>query len=330
MRTVRNAVLVCLVVFSLVGASGCRKPAPTPAAPKLDKVSVRMKWFFAGTMAPWFAGKDHGLYRKAGIDLSITPGGPDNSSVKLVAAGTDTFGVAGADEVLLSRGKGIPAVAVAVLFKDSPIGFVSKKAKGITSPAQWTGKTIEVSYGSNAELQYRALVKKFGAKSIKEVPYTFNLQPFMEGKVDVSIAYMMDQVVTLQRQGIALNIIAARDNGVNPYGDVIIVTDNTLREHPDLVKRFVQATVESFQWSIEHPKEAVDALVKGAQGLKADNELAVWKATIPFLTPEGGSAQIGVMKGERWRDTMKMLVEFKALKAPVDLTKAYKDVLEVK
>ena len=219
--------------------------------------------------------------------------------------------------------QGIPIVAVGVLFKDSPICFISKQRRGITSPAQWTGKTVEVSYGSNAEVQYRALVKKFAAKNLKEVPYTFNLVPFVTDKVDVSVAYAMDQVVTLQRKGIKLNIIAARDHGVNPYGDVVITTERTLHDRPALVRQFMDATVRSFQWAIDHPKDAASALVEAAPDLKLDNELEVWRATIPFLTSDGGKDAIGRMRPERWQQTMDELVEFRFLKAPVDLTKAY-------
>ena len=101
----------------------------TETSSKTDKVSVRMKWFFAGTMTGWFAGVEQEFFKKNGIDITINSGGPDNNAIKLVAAGTDTFGVTGADEVLLARAKGIPIVAIGVLFKESPICFIAKKVK---------------------------------------------------------------------------------------------------------------------------------------------------------------------------------------------------------
>src|SRR5438128_1611237 len=120
----KPAVLLCLVVvIAVLSGAGYFLfwRGQNGDANCSDKVSVRMKWFFAGTMVPWFAGKEKGFYKDARIDLEIHPGGPDNNAVKLVAAGTDLFGVAGADEVLLAREKGIPVVAIAVLFKESPI-----------------------------------------------------------------------------------------------------------------------------------------------------------------------------------------------------------------
>lgn len=324
MKSSKIAILVAILGIMLSNI-GCKEESLQKT--DIDKVSVRMKWFFAGTMTGWFAGKEQGFYKDAGIDLEITSGGPDNNSVKLVAAGTDMFGVAGADEVLISREKGIPIVAIAVLFKESPVGFISKREKGITSPSQWSGKTVEVSYGSNAEVQYRALVKKFEVKHIKEVPYAFNLIPFIEDKVDVSIAYIMDQVITLKRMGIDLNVITCKEYGINPYGDVIITTEKTLRENPVLVKRFLDATIKSQLWAIKNPEVAVSALVKNASNLKAENEAQVWRATIPFLIADGGPNKLGIMKLERWEETMDVLIEFTFLKAPVDIDKAYKNIL---
>lgn len=279
-----------------------------------EKVSVRMKWFFAGTMTGWFAGKEQGIYKDNGIELLINPGGPDNSSIKLVAAGTDLFGVAGADEILIAREKGIPVVPIAVLFKESPIGFISKTSSGIKTPTEWNGKTIEVDFGSNAEIQFRALVKKFNVKNIKETPYTYSLIPFIENKVDVSVAYVMDQVVTLKSQGIDVNVITSKEFGINPYGDVIFTTEKTLKEKPELVKRFLKATIESQKWAIGNDSLAVSYLIKNAPNLKIENELNVWKATIPFLLSNEGVENIGIMKKERWEETQNVLLEFSALK----------------
>ncbi len=281
---------------------------------KTEKVSVRMKWFFSGTMSGWFAGKEQSIYKKNGIDLVINSGGPENSSIKLVAAGTDLFGVAGADEVLIAREKGIPIIPIAVLFKESPVGFISKRNKDIKKPSDWNGKTIEVDFGSNAEIQFRALLKKFNVKNVKEVPYTYSLVPFIENKVDVSVAYIMDQVVTLKNQGIDVNVITSKEYGINPYGDVIITTEKTLKENPNLVEKFLKATIESQKWAVKNDSLAVTQLVKNVPNLKFANELQVWKATIPFLISNDGIENLGVMKKEKWEETQNVLIEFNALK----------------
>ncbi|PTL35460.1 hypothetical protein CLG94_09310 [Candidatus Methylomirabilis limnetica] len=330
-QVVIGIVVVVAVILGFVAIKGRKGTTGPGTTPEITKVSVRMKWFFAGTMTGWFAGKEEGIFKQHGIDLTINPGGPDNNSVKLVAAGTDLFGVAGADEVLLGRAKGIPVVAIGVLFKESPICFIAKEAKGVRTPADWAGKTVEVSYGSNAEVEYRALVAKFNVQNIKEVPYTFNLIPFIEDKVDVSVAYRMDQVVTLQRKGIALSIITAKEHGINPYGDVVITTEKTLQERPELVRQFMSAVVESQRWAIQHTSVAVEHLVsQTGSTLKADNEGAVWQATVPFLVADGGAEAIGVMSTGRWNETATILVDYAKLDPTTDVKKAFVNIIAAK
>lgn len=307
---------ILLIVVALVLYNSTFSPKNDIAK---SQVSVRMKWFFAGTMTGWFAGREENFYSNKGLDVILHPGGPDNSAIKLVAAGTDMFGVAGADEVLIAREKGIPVVPIAVLFKESPIAFISKSTSGITTPKHWIGKTIEVDYGSNAEIQFRALAKLFNVSNFKEVPYTYSLVPFIENKVDVSVAYVMDQVVTLKNQNINLNVITAKQYGVNPYGDVIFTTEKTLNEQPELVDKFLQATIESHQWAIKNPSEAIKAFIKSNPNLKADNELAVWQATIPFLVSDEGIDDVGKMDYKRWEQTQYILLQFKALNKKNDL-----------
>lgn len=316
-----------LFVFLTLHITSCSENKQAVETTKNIKVSVRMKWFFAGTMTGWFSGRGKNFFSNYGIDLDINPGGPGNNSVKLVAAGNDLFGVAGADELLMARANGIPVVAVGVLFKDSPIGFISKKSKNIYSPSDWNKKSIEVSYGSNAEVQFRALVKKFSVKRFTEVPYTFNLTPFIENKVDVSVAYVMDQVVTLRRMGILIDVLQAKDFGVNPYGDVIIATENTVKTKPELVKKFLSATKQSLIWAIENQDSAVNYLTHNVKELKFENEREVWKSTIPFIIPDYSISKILHMELNRWQETLNMLEEFNFVKEKISVDKSYKNIL---
>jgi ABC-type nitrate/sulfonate/bicarbonate transport system substrate-binding protein len=330
-QVVIGVVVVLAVILGIVAIKG-RKPVTggTGGQPELTKVSVRMKWFFAGTMTGWFAGKEEGIFRQHGIDLTINPGGPQNSSIKLVAAGSDDFGVAGADEVLLARAKGVPVVALAVLFKESPLCYISRADAGITKPEDWRGKKIEVSYGENAEYLFRALLKKAGLTKADytEVPYTFNVAPFLEGKVDVSPAYAMDQAIVIENKGVKLNKLFARDFGINPYADVIIATEQTVRERRDLVNRFVAAAIAAQEWAINNQAAAVDHLLTRVPDLKKPDQIAVWAATIPYIQPTGTTTPIGVMLPDRWQECQQVLLDSGALTAPVDVNAAFKNVLE--
>lgn len=327
----RKPLILAIGVIFLLGFAAAiklrQKPEQeTPMTTQTHRVSVRMKWFIAGTMAPWYGAKVEEYYSNKQLEVSILSGGPDNSSIKLVAAGTDQFGVAGADEVILARSKGIPVVALAVLFKDSPICFISKQERGIKSPKDWSGKTIEVSHGDNSEIQFLALKQKFQVTGTKEVPYTFNPAPLLADKVDVSVAYRMDQALTLENQGVKLDIISAKDFGINPYADVLITSEAFLKNNAQIVRDFTESTMRAFRWIMEsesNRKKAVTALVSENPALKFENELNVWRATEPFVLGGGGLNEVGRFEDQRLNETLQILINHAGVTSDFDLKRAF-------
>jgi len=318
--------IIGIIVIGLALYFSANRPSQiTVNDQQSDRTSIRMKWFFAGTMTGWFAGNEEGIFKNHDIELSINSGGPQNNSVKLVAAGSDDFGIAGADEVILARAKGIPIVAIAVLFKESPLCYISLASSGIKNPKDWRGKRIEVSYGENAEYQFRALLKIAGLteEDYTEIPYTYSVAPFLQSKVDISPAYAMDQAIIIENEGIKINKIFAKDFGINPYADVIITTEQTIAEKPELVRRFLAAAIQSHEWAIENREKAVDHLIRAVPDLKKSDQINVWSATIPYIVPIDDQDIIGKMDEYRWLETQNVLIDSRALDQSVDLNSAY-------
>lgn len=317
--------LLVLISIVLVGIIGYRNYKKELLSTQKD-ISFRMKWYVAGSMTGYFTAKEKGFFANQGLNVKILPGGPENNSIKLVAAGSDHFGITGADELLLARAKGIPIKAIAVIFKKSPVSFIAKREKGIRTPQDFFGKKIEVSYGENIELQYRALLKKFDIpqNQVKEVPYAFSLIPFLEDKVDVSVAYAMDQAVRIKSMGYEINEIFASDYGINPYGDVIFAREDYIRQNSETITRFLKAVIEGWQWTYQDPEEAVDYLVKAEPYLKKEEQILVVKATLPFIDPDKkGIEKMGVMEKPRWEATQKLLLDFGALKQSQDIDRVF-------
>ena len=106
----------------------------------------------------------------------------------------------------------------------------------------------------------------------------------------------------------------------------MITTEKTLREQPLLVKSFMKAVVESQKWAVTHPEEAVRSLLGRSSSLSYENELEVWKATIPFLVVGSDLAGIGHMRQERWRETADILIKYAGLPPNAKITEAYATV----
>lgn len=173
--------LGALLASSLI-LVGCTKKEE-----KIEKVSIRLKWFVDVSEAGIFVAKEKGFFKENGIDVTVHPGGFELDPIKLVASGSGNFGITGADTFLLARAKGLPIVAIAVEFQKTPVCFISKNESGIKTPQDFVGRKVGVKFASDAETVYRILMAKLNidVKKLKEVPLKWDMTPFFTGQVDV-------------------------------------------------------------------------------------------------------------------------------------------------
>ncbi|MEO7493662.1 MAG: ABC transporter substrate-binding protein [Massilia sp.] len=311
-----------LVLALLVGALALAAPS-AQAAQSADTVSVRLKWFNQAQFAGFYVAKENGFYQAAGLDVQVQPGGPDFPAIQMVAGGNEQFGVTSADQILIARGKGVPIVAVAVLYRKSPFVLFSLKQSGIDAPAKFAGKKIGLKVGGNEELVYRAVLKKANvpAQGLTEIPVKFDMTPLLSGQIDVWPGYVINEVLTAREKGFEVNIIWPSDYGYDLYADTLFTTEAMLRDHPGQVRRFVAASLKGWNAAVAHPDEAAQTTVKQGAKLNYAHELAMMKESIALLQPD--AQPIGSMQAGRWKSLHDLLLQAGFLKAPLDLGKAY-------
>jgi ABC-type nitrate/sulfonate/bicarbonate transport system substrate-binding protein len=296
---------------------------PLATAKAADSVTLRLKWFNQAQFAGYYVARENGYYQSAGLDVNIQPGGPDFPAIQMVAGGNEQFGVTGADQVLIARSKGVPVVAVAVLYRRNPFVLFSLAKSGIKSPADYVGKNVGVKLGGNEELIYRAVLAKakIDKSKLTEVPVKFDLAPLLSGAVDVWPGYLINEVVAAQEKGFAVNIVYPSDFGIDLYADTLFTTEKMLNEKPDVVGRFVTATLKGWGTAIEAPEQAAKITVKQGSNLTYDHEFAMMKASLALLQPD--KAPVGSMQEASWAAAQDFLVGGGFQKSRVDLAKAY-------
>lgn len=289
-----------------------------------DALTLRLKWFHQAQFAGFYVAKANGYYKAAGLDLDVQPGGPDFPAIQMVAGGNEQFGVTGADQILIARGKGVPVVALAVIYRRTPFVLFSLAKSGIKSPADYAGKNVGVKLGGNEELMYRAMMAKAGVDTakVKEVPVKFDIAPLLSGAVDVWPGYEINEVLAAREKGFEVNVVSPSSYGIDLYADTLFTTEKMLKEKPDVVRKFVAATMKGWTEAIAHPEEAAKATVDiGGAKLTYEHELAMMKASLPLLTGDGDP--VGAMDEAHWSSMQTLLVDGKFLKAPVELSHAY-------
>jgi NitT/TauT family transport system substrate-binding protein len=288
-----------------------------------EAVTVRLKWFNQAQFAGFYVAQQNGYYKAAGLDVNIQPGGPDFPAVQMVTGGSEQFGVTGADQILIARSKGVPIVALAVIFRRNPFVLFSLAKSGIKAPSDYVGKNIGVKIGGNEELIYRAVLAKAGVDKTKlnEIPVKFDITPLLAGAVDVWPGYLINEVLAAKEKGFDVSVVSPPDYGIDLYADTLFTTEKMLKEKPDIVRKFVAATLKGWTGAIAAPEEAAQITVKYGSKLTYDHELAMMKASLPLLKPD--AQPVGWMEAANWSATQKLLVDAGFQKTPVDIDKAF-------
>jgi NitT/TauT family transport system substrate-binding protein len=288
-----------------------------------ESVTVRLKWLNQAQFAGYYVAKDKGYFETAGLDVSIQPGGSDFPAVQIVAGGNEQFGVTGADQILIARSKGVPIVAVAVIYRENPFVLFALKKSGITKPSEFVGKNVGLKIGGSEELVYRAVLKSAGVDkgSLHEVPVKFDLTPLLTGQVDVWPGYLINKVLAAQEKGFEVAVIRPANYGVNLYADTLFTTERMLQERPDVVKKFVAAAIHGWTDAMADAEAAARTTVKFGNKLDYAHELAMMRASIPLI--KAGKDATGVSKQSEWEGLQTMLVEAGFQKTKVDVSKAF-------
>ncbi|MFI4986586.1 MAG: ABC transporter substrate-binding protein, partial [Alphaproteobacteria bacterium] len=261
---VRRRLFTALAI--LLGAS---LVASSAFAADLTKVSLRLKWLASAQFIGYYVAKDKGWYEAGGLDLAINPGGPNIIGENLVASGADTFGHAGgAASLLQARAKGLPIIGIGMLFQQTPYRFIALPKSGITKFTELKGKTVSTWF-TGPQFILQGLLKSQGVPpdQVQIQAQAASMEPFLQGKVDVAIATLYDELPVLKRQGVTdLVVFNPADMGVNLPNEAIIVNEKFAKENPKLVQAFLDASLRGWVYALAHQQEAIDILMKSLPG----------------------------------------------------------------
>lgn len=311
--------IIVSVVVALGKAVNNREKATSQTH---EKVSIRLKWLDQAQFSGIYWAKDQGLYEKEGLTVSVMPGGPDVSPVQMVVNGTDDFGIIGADQLMLAREKGIPVVALAVIYQDTSVAIATLKSSNITTPRDLVNKKVAVAYGKDEEVVYEAMLKKAGVdrESIKESPLNFSLSQIATNATDGQIVYENNEPVALVQQGFEVNLIKPRDYGINFYADTLFTTEKMIKEHPEIVRAVTAATINGWSESLKNLDEAAEIIKKQNPSL----DLATQRQSLELLRPLiYNNGNIGQSDAKRWREMEDILIDQGLMKKQIDVNSVF-------
>ena len=292
-----------------------------PSAPSSTPITVQLAWTHQAQFAGMYAADQKGYYSAEGLAVTFSEGGSKVDKLTPVLDGTAQFGIAGADELILARAEGKPLRAIAVIYRRSPVVFISLAAKGITRPQDFVGKTIRAP--ANVAPSLRAMMARVGIApgqyTIVDLPSDLTL--FASGDVPVWGMFLNSFLVIIRQAGYKLNLIYPDDYGVHFYADTLFTTDGLIATNPELVQRFTRATLKGWTYAVENPAEVSALVQKYKPDADATLETAKMTASLPLINT--GEDQIGWMKPEVWAAMETTLREQGVLTASLDVTQVY-------
>lgn len=318
-----------LAVLAASATLGLAVLAPVAAqAADLVKATLRLKWLPQTQFAGFYYALEKGYYKDEGIDLTINPGGPNLLTENLVATGADTFGLSGGtDSVMAAIDKGMPIVSVGVSHQVTPFVFVTRKDGPVKSLKDFEGKKVTAWFTGANYVLFGMLANNGVDRSKVDIqPQQVSVTPFVNGDVDVATATWYNELYTIkQRMGADnLRTFVAEDYGVTFPRDTLIVSRKTAQDQPELITKFLRASIRGWRDAMTHPKEAVDAVMKVAPTLdRAHQEFMLTEAY--RLMVEGKAKTEGLF----WIDpkaieaTEAFLLKNKVLTKPVDVATAF-------
>jgi putative hydroxymethylpyrimidine transport system substrate-binding protein len=308
MRRAGAQIIAAAVAVALaLAVSGCgeKREAVTGSASSAQQLTLMLDWFPNADHVGIYQALAEGDFTKADLGVHIEIPSDPADPLRLLAAGKVDAAISYEPEVLLARNQGLPLVSVAAIVQEPLTSIVSIGSKHITRPAQLRGKRVGDAGIPYQHAYLQTILARAGvpASSVKEINVGDNLVPAMlSGRVDATLgAFWNYEAIQLAQLHKHPNVIHMQDVGVPTYDElVVVVRKNTIVNHPDVVRRFVQALARGYESARRNPQAAVANLVHASSGLDPKLQLASVRATLPAFFPSNPVDPWGWQDPNQW------------------------------
>jgi NitT/TauT family transport system substrate-binding protein len=301
---------------------------PAAAQTTLDKVSFGTNWVPEAEHGGFFQSVADGTYKKYGLDVTIVPGGPnDNNRLLLIAGKLDFFMSANTLMSFDAVANNVPVVTVAAIFQKDPQVFLTHPDLKITKLEELKPLTLFVSKeGISGYFQW--LKSEYGFSEAKIRPYAFNPQPFITNRQSAMQGYVTSEPFAVEKAArFKPGIILLADYGFNTYSTLIETRRELIDKNPDLVQRFIDASVIGWYNYLYGDNAAANALIKKLNPEMTDDLLAysLGKMKEYGIVDSGDTLSngIGAMSDERAASFFDKMVRAGVVRSDIDFRKAY-------
>ncbi len=300
----RTSTIGIALTFLLALITGCSDE---------PRQTLALNWVPEPEFGGFYAAQLNGDYEKAGLNVTIQPGGAGKPTMQMIGAGQVEFGIVSADEIIIGRARGIDVVAIFAVYQTCPQGIMAHEERGYKDLADLLTRNDpagKLTVAMEVGLPYgKFLAEKYGLEQVKVVPYMGGVAQFLGDPWFAQQCFVFSEPITARGQGAKPQVFLIAESGYDPYTVVVAVNGKLLREKPEMVRAMRQAVAAGWKAYLDDPAPANAVMAKLNTTMDAAWFAAGAEAHRPMLesaaTKEHG---LGVMTVERWRALGEQLV----------------------
>jgi NitT/TauT family transport system substrate-binding protein len=316
-----RAARILLAAVLALSLTGCRS-SQTTAANGLTPVRLQLDWYPQPEHGGFFAAELLGYYKEEGLDVTFLPLTQYGSAAQMVMSGKADFGLGSSDQVLEWNSNGLPLVAVSATMQHDPQAIMVHKDSPIRDFPDLNGHTIAAQ---TAATWLKFVTLRYNLHDVKQIPSTFSIANFLADPNYVQQIFVTNEPFFARQAGAEVRTILIQSSGYDPYR-VAYTTRDFAAQHPDVVAKFVKASIRGWMAYLANPQATNAYLLKLNPALNPEQEKFSAEALRDghFVTGDDPSGALtGHMSAERWQTTYSQLQSLGILHGPVDPTATY-------
>lgn len=295
---IKNRIFFLILGIAFFSSSVFSKP--------LEEVTLQLRWLHQFQFAGYYMAANKGYYRDAGLRvriLEVTDMHPH--PVDEVVSGRAQYGI-GNSGLVNERQNGRPVVVLAALFQTSPNVWILRKDSNISTISDLASSRLMMTKNiENTELMALFQNEGIDLNKLNIVQSSFNIHDLIDKKVDAYNGYSSNEPYYLEDKGINYAIIDPRDYGINFYSDCLFTSTTELKNHPERVKAFREASLRGWAYALTHVEETIDVILRDYSNAKTREHLRFEAAAIHRLM-EPDLIEIGHINPIRWAKIAKI------------------------
>lgn len=292
------------------------------AAQELDQVAFQTDWIPSGEHAMYYGGWSKGIFEKHGIDVTISRGYGSGDTVTKLASGAFDFAVADIGAVLAAVARAeMPVKTISILYTHSPHSLFVLESSNIDNFQDLEGKKIGITPGNSHRLYFPDVAERAGTDPSEIVWVNTDgavMAPLLiQKRIDAAPFYSIHhyyQNKAAEAAGEAIKVLPFEEVGFAIYSASLVSSDKMIEGNPDLVRRFIDAVHESFEWARDNPEEACNLHVERVPEVAMDDCMGSLSATLDFVfNPHSAETGLGQYDPERLAFTWNVVAEAQEL-----------------